>query len=431
MAFRVHYRSVSWTVAPLLVVLTACLQDPARSPARAAPSLPSADEAPPAPEATDAVVEFAALFEPRVVDRSVVPAGRLPDGLMNRVLLGPNLVFEASRHSLNEPATTGPAAPPPAAPQQGNALGEPVDIELSSHLMRYLVEHGSTLLAPAIARRFSDARSGKDATADVAGTWVERLLLQHQQRATDPQSARGEPLPTVALAVRRLGTARRIIDAVVSTNGAHLDYHPRRSPTEPSKCPTEKLEVPVVAFSAELLDLRDGRIIARIDDERVIGAPATKHTIKATRVTRDEAAFAARDRYEQYRREAARAQEAPPPQEASATGLFATRAEAERARSGAPTPPTTIGPAPPLPTGPYWKSDSVACENAREEFASLARQAEGLARAELKPTLTAMFEARLKPLLGPSTAGRSPATESSSTPAKAPTKGWTPPAPKP
>ncbi len=336
MGWRLALRDRSLAVVPFVLALAAC--EPPPEPPAAPVKSPSRPPVPEAPEPRTGMVEFGALFQPLVVNRSVVPAGRIPEGLMTRVLLGPNLVFEASRSSLKEPPTRGPESPPPTAPLQADALGDPVDIELSSLLMRYLVNHASTLIAPAVVRRYMDWRCVKDVCSDTGMTWVERLLWQHQQRALDPQAARGEPLPTVALAVRKLGTSPRTVDAVVRVENNVLTYRPRSSPTEESMCPEVKLAVPVVAFTAEVLDPRDGRIVARIDDERAIVPPKTSFNIHLTRIV-------------------------------------------------------------PLHSPPYWKQEVITCESAQERFSALARDLLGATGEALKTPVVSMFEAGLRPLI--------------------------------
>jgi hypothetical protein len=183
-------------------------------------------------------------------------------GAMARVLLGPNLVFEASRSSLDEPTTKGPKATD-GAPDLPDALGHAVDIAHSSLLLRYLADHNTTAIAPVSTRRWAEqaCTPGHDGLCP-KGTWLERLYMMKAAGAP------GGDVPTAGLAVRTLGVDWRPIDVVVrkTDEPGRLEVAPRRSPSEASECPGARVDVPVITFSAEVVSLQDGRILARIHE---------------------------------------------------------------------------------------------------------------------------------------------------------------------
>jgi hypothetical protein len=217
--------------------------------------------------------DFAKVFEVRATSNSVTAAA--PDkSLLKRVMLSPNLVFESSRSSVREPEVSGPRGD--RAPSLPDALGRPVEPWLSSQLMAELVARGATLVAPAMSRSLGDVcDEGKCSF----GTWVERVLFRYQRAAASAKGAEelGE-LPTSLLAVRELGLFWYESEVVADrAENGDLVFRPRRSPGEASACPTVKVELPVVRFSAEVLGLRDGRILARIDEAT---SPPVKITLK-------------------------------------------------------------------------------------------------------------------------------------------------------
>jgi hypothetical protein len=242
--------------------------------AAAGPQLRQVEKTPDKPKPADesGIANFEALFEQKVLSRSVYPKPKDPE-LLRRVLLGPNLVFESSRSSLEEPRTIGPANAATPAPDMQDALGGPIAIELSSALMKYLSDKGSVLLAPAVTRRWSWEWWCTPSWCPKT-TWVERLILMGQKPpatgASPSTEFRAEDLPTAALAVRRLGTWSQKMDVVAeaAAERSEIVFRPRRSKDEPSVCPTISLEIPVVAFMAEIVSLKDGRILARIDEQR-------------------------------------------------------------------------------------------------------------------------------------------------------------------
>lgn len=342
-------------LAAAMFCLPAC--EPTQSPAVPRRQVPF-EQLPPKPEPQTVDVDFGPLFATNFASRSIILAPREPE-LMRRVLVGPNLVFEASRSSLTEHKTVGPDAPPPTAPTQPDALGSPVDIELSTLLIQYLAKKGSIVLAPAVQRRWG--------LGDV--TWVERALLATARRrdAKDKDGPHAAPdeLPTAVLAVRRLGIDSVTVGNVIAEDRAGtLTYRFSQTAGEVSLCPASPFNIPVIAFSAELISLRDGRILARINETQRISAPQNPRVrVEATEPVENPQAVEARRRY------------------------------AELVQSGyAVPPPTAI---------PVWLSRDVRCRNADAAFKGLisdissrANQEAGAAIARLLgELLDSLFDA--------------------------------------
>lgn len=231
----------------------------------------------PKPPSPTAVVDFAPVFDGGGVSYSVYT--RAPEaGMMERVLLSPNLVFEASRSSLDEPKTVGGIAAPGAGPSESYAVGNVVDVRSSSILLDYLQSKGSVLIAPAVTRRWSWEWwcGGKDDYCPKT-TWVERLLLM-RQRIARPDDARPGPVapddalraaPTSMLAVRDLGQAGQRVYVVVQQEGDRLVVKRATKRGEPNLCPGLTIDMPMTTFSAEVLSMTDGRIVARIHEARL------------------------------------------------------------------------------------------------------------------------------------------------------------------
>lgn len=231
----------------------------------------------PEPPARTAVVDFTPLLTFTGLSRTVYTEP-IERGLMTRVLLSPNLVFESSRSSLLDPDTVGPERVP-GSPDLPNALGRAVQISESSTLMKYLAGKGSVLIAPAVTRRWGTewGCTAADPSTCPKATWVERLILMKQALARGSQGVDEEAVrqaPTSMLAVRDLGTASKTMSVVVERQagaGGKPQYvvRARKSPDEVSLCPGMQLDVPLVWFSAEILSMQDGRILARIDEQRM------------------------------------------------------------------------------------------------------------------------------------------------------------------
>lgn len=208
-------------------------------------------------------------------------------GLMRRVMVGPNIVFESSRSSLAEPDTVGPASPPPSAPDQANALGTAVSIGDSSRLLRFLTERGSVVVAPVVSRVWCGTENCPQAT------WVERVLMMAR---ASPVSATAEAegasdnryqLPTALLAVRYLGSSNFERPMVVEQTAAG-QYAVRiaQYESEATQCPGLRLVVPYVTFSGELISAATGQVIARVDEVRAIASQANMQSSLMVRAWR-------------------------------------------------------------------------------------------------------------------------------------------------
>jgi hypothetical protein len=201
---------------------------------------------------------------------------RREGGLMRRLMVGPNIVFESSRSSLAEPNTVGPANPTPSAPDQANALGSSVSIGDSSRLLRYLVERGTVVVAPVISRIWC---VGAENCAQAS--WVERTIMMARAapQATTAEAAGARDnqfmLPTAMLAVRYLGSSNFERPMVVE-EGAGGQYTVRiaQYDSEPTQCRGLRLVVPYVTFSAEVISTATGQVIARLDEVRAIATQA-------------------------------------------------------------------------------------------------------------------------------------------------------------
>ena len=251
------------------------------------------------PRSHSVTVDFAPLFSSATSRNNSVPLHPKPDkDLMRRVLLSPNLVFEASRTSLEEPKVSGAGAGGGELNLK-DALGYAVRADFSSVLINALIEHGSIPIAPVVTRRWNDDW-WCPTTKNCYSTWMERLMLLWQQHAgpdhatdkalgnretTAPGASKEsapheamfparqplpDDLPTVAMAVRTLGVSvREMPVAVERSEEGNLVFRPTEpGSNEPSFCGQLSLKIPEVAFQAEIVSTRDGRIIARIDESK-------------------------------------------------------------------------------------------------------------------------------------------------------------------
>lgn len=221
-------------------------------------------------------VDFSALFG-RSFGSNTVLVTRREGGLMRRLMVGPNIVFESSRSSLAEPNTVGPANPTPSAPDQANALGSSVSIGDSSRLLRYLVARGTIIVAPVISRIWC---AGAENCAQAS--WVERTIMMARAapQATTAEAAGARDnqfmLPTAMLAVRYLGSSNFERPMVVEEGtGGQYSVRIAQYDSEPTQCRGLRLVVPYVTFSAEVISTATGQVIARLDEVRAIATQAT------------------------------------------------------------------------------------------------------------------------------------------------------------
>lgn len=252
----------------------------------------------PMPATVTANLDMAPAFTHTVISRSVYTMPKDPH-LMRRILLSPNLVFESSRSSLDEPPTIGPKGAKAPAPDLKDALGEPVSISLSTELLQFLSQHGSEVIAPVVTRRWYDQWWDCPGKTCPQATWVERLLLlRHAVVTPRPEGTKGTKgptlapmpklgdLPTVALAVRVLDGGTWNVPVVVThaLKGGGYVLEKKAGSSGASLCPGLSVSIPALIFQAELVSMKDGRILARIDEMR---SPAASGDMQTDVVARD------------------------------------------------------------------------------------------------------------------------------------------------
>lgn len=253
------------------LLLTACHHGPPPAPADAR-----------RPANGRGTVDFSAMFANTSVSRSVYTHA-LTRGTLDRVLLAPSVVFESSRSSLADPATTGPAAGTDQAPSLADALGYRMSFDMSSVLLRVLDEHRSTMIVPAVTRLWC----GADATC-ASASWVERTLLLAQSQRL------GERAATAALAVRALGVTSLEVPVMVTTettrDGTIIHVAPRHDGDDAtsSRCHDIELGMISLAFQAEILALPGGELAARIDEQRAFSAAGATGAYQVPDITMTE-----------------------------------------------------------------------------------------------------------------------------------------------
>lgn len=255
-----------------------------------------------APQNDEGTVSLVPLATAVSNSRSVFTQPREKD-LMSRVLLSPNVVFESSRSSAAEPRTVGPAGGEEGTPNLPDALGRPVNISLSTRLIEYLSTRGSLLMTPAVTRRLGEGWWCSDPARCPQATWVERLMMLYGARrwGAPPDGDRGgekreappalgdvrpQDLATAALAVRELDFSAREMEAVVEqvSPGQYEVRFRRGNLDNGGLCGDLKVQVPMVYFQAELVSMRDGRLLARIFESRSPRAQVNlRRTITLTR----------------------------------------------------------------------------------------------------------------------------------------------------
>lgn len=318
--------------------------------------------------------------------------------LMDRVLLSPNLVFESSRSSAVEPKVQGPETDKAPATDEvlslPNALGTQVYASVSGVLMNYLgmARHGkvSKLIAPAFTKRFGTYGMSADDPWWKA-TWVERLMLMSYQYHVEPANARdakggrNEPdvdWPTCGFAVRTLKTGTKNIRVVATTDPrtGEMLFRPRQSDDERSECGANfTFNLPAATLQAEIVSMRDGRLLARINETRTAPAPAAPTRIDVESTVWAEERATAYTQYRTYFEE---------------TTLFGVIFERKMTEQKAPVPETGYS------YVTQYREKQVLCENARREFAALAAQIERRSDETRAATLTELFKATIDPLYG-------------------------------
>ena len=213
----------------------------------------------PPPEPEKVPVNFDVVFAQ--VDNSETVVTRPVDrARMQRVLLSPNIVFESSRSSLRDPWTVGPRDSQADPNHLEDAVGAPVDIPLSTALIRYLETQDTVMVAPAISRVLEGEANESPMRY---GTWVETIMRFHSPK--NASAFEDQELPTTAFAVRHLGLRWQEVFVDVERLGDRYRAFPSQ-PGGTKVCRNLRVEVPVLVFEAELLNLDDGQIFARVSE---------------------------------------------------------------------------------------------------------------------------------------------------------------------
>lgn len=216
---------------------------------------------PTASRPVEETVDVAAVFATQLPLNNTFYAEKWPE-LFKRVLVSPNVVFAAERNSTASPSPS--TSPTPGAiasdsPAESSS-GDAVDVRLSTLFLDYLAQHGAALIVPAALVRWS----GQETVPPLS--WAERGILS--PKVTDPEEKRRGP--TAVFAVRALGrsTLPVAVVAVRDIEQQQIVVRPRAVGSRDALC-MWTADVPVISFSAEIVDPVDGRLVARIDEHRV------------------------------------------------------------------------------------------------------------------------------------------------------------------
>lgn len=204
-------------------------------------------------------VDVAAVFATQLPLNNTFYAEKWPE-LFKRVLVSPNVVFAAERNSTASPSTSpAPSASTGDAPVESSSGGA-VEVRLSTLLLDYLAQHGAALIVPAALVRWA----GPEPVP--ALSWAERGILAPKVADADEKRR----VPTAVFAVRALGrsTLPVAVVAVRDVEQQQVVVRPRALGSRNALC-LWTADVPVISFSAEIVDPVDGRLVARIDEHRV------------------------------------------------------------------------------------------------------------------------------------------------------------------
>jgi hypothetical protein len=209
-------------------------------------------------DATHNNIDFTALFTNAAFSRSASYYTASAEHGVRRVAVSPNLVFETSHTGIKEPE--------PAGPQEeggGDAQGKAIQSVARAPFLAFLGAHQLEVFPPAAARAFGgDVSCGARSCGDA--TWFERWLMVFRT-STAKQL---EDAPTVAIAVREFGIGSVKLDVVVTTEKDGALSATVADPTKPSACAASAAEFPAFVLRAEVLSLKDGHLIAHIDESR-------------------------------------------------------------------------------------------------------------------------------------------------------------------
>lgn len=226
-------------------------------------------------------VDFSPVFDDMSVsDSFVFRAAR--DVELNTMMVSPNTVLETSRSSLEEPEVQGPDSNDVETPNLDHAMGYPIKTHHSSALLRMLDDYGITIVAPVMSFRwYSHACWNTDECR--IGTWVERVLHMHRNYVEEQGDDGGslfeiqEPdsdgesgvhdadLATTAFGVRSLGIYRQGVTVSVLPSDRGWMIEPGYDEDQ-SVCQPITVRMPVARFEGEVLELREGNMVARIQE---------------------------------------------------------------------------------------------------------------------------------------------------------------------
>jgi hypothetical protein len=210
---------------------------------------------------THKTIDLGSLYSDPALARTASYYARSSEhALARRVAIGSNLVFESAQSAIPEPPTTGPRDPALV-----NALGTPVHPALGATLLNLLASKQIEVYPPEAIRAI-----GTDASCEKgcgASTWVERWI----QGLHGASARQAEEFPAVALAVRefRLSVVKLELAIYKDQKTGELSLGVA-SADRPAACPTAVVEVPSIVLGAELISLRDGHLMAHIDEFRSI-----------------------------------------------------------------------------------------------------------------------------------------------------------------
>jgi len=236
-------------------------------------------------------------------------------GMMERVLVSPNVVFASSRSS-RQP---GGASKEEQASNKGvGAFGRPIAKKISTTLLEFLVENGSTPIAPIVASLWNPENFCKSGRSCGPYTWMERTMLyykfgnspfqgeagtrisvensKHVTSAATSEDSPGEmsgssesssrsdgnsstfdsnhqSVPTTALAVRTLGVSVVETPIYVKETDDGFKVRKRKRIDDEGRCEPFNVSVPFAFFEAEIVDLATGKLLMRVDEKRSIPAP--------------------------------------------------------------------------------------------------------------------------------------------------------------
>ena len=245
-----------------VILVSACSSQPKRLVSVTVPVAKKQDA--PMPDEKYIDVDFSRMLSSNAAYSNNVMPVRSVRPMLSRVLLSPNLVFEASRSSVTEATTTGPVVDNKGTMSHSVTVGSQVTPALSSALLNYMQSKGSELIAPAVIRDLDEYWCGRKDVSCPQVTWVERLLMMSKSKDEKIKSIR----PTSAFAVRALQETEMQMSLVVQFDKVNnkLVVKPRTYESEPSVCSNISLKTPAVYFSVELLNANNGGIVARIDE---------------------------------------------------------------------------------------------------------------------------------------------------------------------